>query len=388
MANSRIRILHAIPGLRRTGGISVWLRSVMQQADPHRFQFDFLPKIYAGHELGVSIEEEVLQHGGAIHRCPAMRGRIPYGGGLRRVLSRDYRIVHQHNICEGSVLLEAWRANVSHRIAHVHNDVTSSLSKGVLPGRWLRRMQVVLARRFATRGFACSDLVGRNYFGESWGQDRRWELLFYGIDFDRFHLLESRDAIRTDLQIPRDRFVIGNVGRLQSQKNHPFLLRVFAEACRTLPNLHLLLIGDGPDRAAIVRQIDVLGVAARVTLAGARGDVPRLLLGGMDLFFLPSLYEGLPIALLEAQAAGLHCLISNVISNQTDVVPHLIHRLPLSDSAATWAQCLVQLATAPVPPSLRGDALRIMRDSPFSIQQSAKQLLDRYEEMAGHSDVH
>jgi hypothetical protein len=131
--------------------------------------------------------------------------------------------------------------------------------------------------------------------------------------------------------------VVGHVGRFEAQKNHTFLLRVAAEYLKRAPETIFLLVGDGPLRNDIEGEARKLGIAGQICFAGVRKDVPALMRGVMDVFVLPSLFEGLPLVLLEAQAAGLPCMLSDNIAEESDVVPLLIHRESLASSAACWA---------------------------------------------------
>jgi glycosyltransferase involved in cell wall biosynthesis len=143
--------------------------------------------------------------------------------------------------------------------------------------------------------------------------------------------------MRRSLQIPADAVVIGHVGRFTESKNHDFWVSVAADIARLEPRAYFLLIGDGPMRPTVESLVRRVGLKARTKLLGSRPDVPELLLGAMDIMLFPSLYEGLPLALIEAQAAGLPCIISDNISPETDVIPELICRLPL-DSQAAWTK--------------------------------------------------
>ena len=170
-----------------------------------------------------------------------------------------------------------------------------------------------------------------------------WRVLHCGIDlspFDREFV--DRDRVRGELGIQNDAFVVGHVGRFHVQKNHAFLLDVAAEAARIEPRFRLLLVGKGELRAAVEAKAMRLGLLNRVTFAGSRGDVPRLMLGAMDAFVLPSLFEGLPIVGIKAQASGLPIVLSDAITPEIDIIPHLVKRLPLGAPAAEWAKALLR----------------------------------------------
>jgi len=167
-------------------------------------------------------------------------------------------------------------------------------------------------------------------------------VLHCGIDLRPFLELPPRDKVRASLGVAPDEIVIGHVCRLDTPKNQNFRIEVAAEASRRLSRLRVLLIGEGPDRPLIEERTRALGLASRTTLLGSRADVPRLL-SAMDVFVLPSLWEGLPLTVIEAQAAGLPCLISDCISSETDVAPGIVHRLPLAAGAQIWGEALTTL---------------------------------------------
>lgn len=188
--------------------------------------------------------------------------------------------------------------------------------------------------------FACSDLAAKWMFPQR--RITKSGVLFVpnAIDTARFRFQESgRINAREALKL-KDRFVLGNVGRFVYQKNHPFLLRVFAGVAGRIPNAVLLLIGDGEDEEAVRAQAKALGIADRVIFYGKSDDVPPLL-WAMDVFLLPSHFEGLPVSAIEAQAAGLRCLLSNQISTQCKITEGLSF-LPISDPSV-WVEAVMEL---------------------------------------------
>ena len=243
-------------------------------------------------------------------------------------------------------------------------------------------MYLVLCKRWihrhATTGLAASREAALALFGESWEDDPRWTLLYCGIDLDPFRSQPDRDEVRRELRLPVGAIVVGHVGRFDEQKNHDFLIDIASAMARRSADIYYLLLGDGPLRERIRRKAERAGIADRVIFAGVRADVPRVMLGAMDLLFMPSHHEGLPLVLIEAQAAGLPCVISSVISPETDVVGHLIRRLPLSLSADEWAGealnmlKLAQLKPGPTPVSA-------VVDSQFNILRCISSLKAVYE---------
>ena len=166
--------------------------------------------------------------------------------------------------------------------------------------------------------------------------------------------------------------VLGHVGNLHAPKNHSFLAAIAACAGRRRPDVRVLCVGGGP----LVEQVRTLFEKAgvRAIFTGPRSDIPRLL-RAMDVFVFPSLYEGLPLAVVEAQAAGLPCVVSDEVTREVDVVPGLIHWLPLAAGAEAWADTALEAARRPAQ-AVGG--LRAMRQSPFSVETSFAEMRSIY----------
>ena len=232
-------------------------------------------------------------------------------------------------------------------------------------------------RHYATAGLAASGKAAAALFGLEWQADPRWRVLYYGIDLSPFREGADRREIRAELTIPEDAFVIGHVGSFTEQKNHAFLVEIAAEVVRRRPDARLLLVGDGPLRPDIERKVAELGLTGKVIFAGLRADVPRLMLGAMDVFLLPSLYEGLPVVGMEAQAAGLPFLVSDAVTGELDVVGPLLRRLSLSQPAPAWAEAVLAVRDSS-PAISRSEALAMMEKSPFDVTGSVSALAEVY----------
>jgi glycosyltransferase involved in cell wall biosynthesis len=172
--------------------------------------------------------------------------------------------------------------------------------------------------------------------------------------------------------------VIGHVGRFAEQKNHVFLLEIAAEVAKREPKMRLLLLGEGSLRSDIEQKVLEMGLSDRVIFAGTRPDVPEIMGSIIDVFLFPSLYEGLPLVLLEAQAAGLPCIFSDAIAEETDTVKPLLQRLSLSQPPLDWAHAV--LAQQNLPSAItQFDALSLVETSPFNIETSVKKLESIYQ---------
>jgi glycosyltransferase involved in cell wall biosynthesis len=364
-------VLHVVGGMNR-GGVETWLLNVMRRLSRDDVAIDLMVHT----DERAAYDEEVVALGATIHRNPHMKEPGRYGLRLRQVLSgsRRYDVVHSHvHHFSGIVLAAAMLWRVPVRIAHSHNDT------GVVDrnrSRWRRaylQLTKQLIRRCATDGFACSDEAGRALFGERWTEDGRWHRLYYGVDTTVYARHSDRDRVRAELALPADASVMIHVGRFDVQKNHSFLIDVLAATVRQRENAFLVMVGSGLLEQSVAERAEALGVQDHVRFCGSRADVARLL-GAADAFVFPSLYEGLPLSCLEAQAAGLPVIMSDTITREVIVVADRVSRVPLGDAAA-WAHATVKAFT--VPPRSR-DAALALSGSPFDIAVSAETLLESY----------
>lgn len=189
-----------------------------------------------------------------------------------------------------------------------------------------------LIKRYATDLFACGEEAGRWMFGTD-----DFKVIRNCIDVDAYAFDRVvREDARRELGISADAPVVGHVGRFDAVKNHSFLLDVFAELLKEMPNAVLLLAGDGSLRPEMEDKARKLGIGGSVKFLGIRSDVPRLM-QAMDCFVMPSLYEGLPMVLVEAQATGLPCLISDGIPRDCDIANGSVERESLDSGTEDWA---------------------------------------------------
>jgi glycosyltransferase involved in cell wall biosynthesis len=201
----------------------------------------------------------------------------------------------------------------------------------------------------------------------------------YGIELEPFRSAFDRQQVRAELGIPENAFVVGHVGRFHRQKNHVQLVEIAAELVRRDADVHVLVVGDGPLRSAIERRVAARHLSDRVTFAGRRSDIARLMLAAMDVFLLPSLYEGLPVVLLETQAAGLRSVISDTITDEIDVVPGLICRCRLSQPASAWADSVLEGRHA-CRDDARRRGLAQLESGPWNIEVSVRHLERFYDQ--------
>ncbi|MEO1186390.1 MAG: glycosyltransferase [Cyanobacteria bacterium J06636_27] len=192
-----------------------------------------------------------------------------------------------------------------------------------------------------------------------------------------FHQSVNSREVRTELGIPDNAFVVGHVGRFYKQKNHEFLLKIFAEILNREPQAYLLLLGEGSLRENIEQQAVEMGISNRVIFAGVRADVPRLMIGAMDVFILPSFHEGLPVVSIETQAAALPLILSDVITNELEKVAPLVQQISLSQPAPVWADAAVAVRDSTIKVT-QTDSLAVLENSEFDIDYSIELLTKTY----------
>jgi glycosyltransferase involved in cell wall biosynthesis len=354
------------------------LLHTLRRTDPTRFQWDFL--LHAS-EAG-ALAPSVRDLGAKILLFPSPHRIIPYCARLAELTAvlRGYDVIHSHVAHFSSVVLGlAARAGVRARVAHSHSDRRLAESRA---GR-ARRVCLAAARRairrFATAGLAASRPAAASLFGTAWEDDPRWRVLHYGRDLEDFRQPPDPAGARRELGIQGPGPVIAQVGRFVEAKNHAFWLLVAEQIARREPASRFLFIGDGPLRLEIERLAVRLGLAGRIIFAGVRSDVPRCLMGAVDVLLFPSLWEGLPLAVLEAQAAGIPVVASPAVPEEAVVIKSLVRRLDLAAPLAAWAQTV--LAAVRQGRLEQSRAVAMMARSTFSMERSAATLAAFHEEL-------
>ena len=368
-----VRILHVV-GRMNPGGVETWLMNILRNIDRKRYRMDFLvhtdqPGVY---------DEEIRALGSRLIPCLHHRRPLAYARTFLSILRRHgpYDLVHSHvHLFSGYVLQLARRVGVPIRISHSHND-TSRQRRGPVD-RLYRVMMRRWLRDHSTERLACSRQAATALYGEATEAERLWRVISYGRDLSPFRLPVDKSSVRAELGILEQAFVVGHVGSCTEQKNHLLWIEVAGEIARRDPNARFLLIGDGKLRPTIEKRAEQLNLSDKVVFARTRTDVPRLMLGATDCFFFPSLWEGLGLALIEAQAAGLPCVVADVVPREADVVMPLLRRLSLSSPVESWADAILEFREVARPLD-RSAALALVEQSPFNIQSGLEQLESIY----------
>ena len=320
-----------------SGGIESFLCNVLTQIDLSRLEVDIVAA-----SLGESIFTKQLQGRGVrFFELSGSQRNIPENHRQFRKMARERRwdVLHL-NAFHGlslAYLKIAKEEDVPVRIAHSHNtalrrSLTRPLKLAV--HRWAKRRYT----RYATALWACSQNAADFLFDGQALKERGFQFIPNGIDVERFRFdPDVRAKVRAGLGV-ENCLVVGNVGRLCSQKNQTFLLDVFAEVLKSCPDSRLLLVGEGEDRPALEDKARRLGVADKVIFYDTTDHVERLL-WAMDVFAFPSLFEGLGIAAVEAQAAGLPVVCSENVPEEASATDQ-VQVIPLPKGTSTWATAM------------------------------------------------
>ncbi|MEQ5801958.1 glycosyltransferase [Halomonas sp. H10-9-1] len=359
------RVLQFVPGFF-SGGIESLLMGLLRCMDNSRLQFDFLVDT----QEALPEFEEIRSAGGRVFQLGRfLDAPFRYQREVGRILdtySEEYLAVHCHTVIRAlPILLAARRRGIRKRILHSHTDSLQG-SRQALIAPAISAATAPLATDF----WACSDAAGRFFFGRRAFKVFRNTIRTSQFAFDS----DDRSRVRLRLGIDSCDLVIGHTGRFTFQKNHDWLIRVFASLHAQCPNTRLLLVGEGPLKAEMRSLTEALGVADAVCFVGLQSDVAAYL-SAMDVFFLPSHYEGFCISLLEAQANGLPCLAADVIQDDVQVTP-LVRTCSLDEPLEHWTDALMGLADR--KQDRKGSNVEIIRTAGFDTALQLEQLIDMY----------
>ena len=344
------------------GGLETMLMNYYRNIDRDKVQFDFL----VHRNFVTDYDREIESLGGRIYRLPRLN---PLDIGYLKKLDsffadhKEYRIVHSHLDCMSGIPLKYAAKNGIHvRIAHAHNSSQTKDYKYLAKKVFMRSIP-----KYATELFACGHEAGKWMFGSI-----EFTVLNNAIDAERYAYDEKkRKEIRAELNIPENALVIGHVGRFAPPKNHTFIVDLFDRITKMRNDSVLLLVGDGDLKAGIEEKVKKLGLSDKVVFTGLRSDVDRLL-QAMDVFLFPSVYEGLPLSIIEAQAAGLPCLISDKVPDECRITD-CVQQLSLDDPIEIWIQAVLNAGGTE-----RKETLTLIRNAGYDIKTNAVKLQDYY----------
>lgn len=327
-----IRILHVVATMDRAG-LETMIMNLYRFIDRSQVQFDFVVHEETGH-----YEPEIRALGGYIYRAPRYVGynHFSYKKWWQNFFmdQKEYQIVHGHLDSTAGIYLGVARSFGLTTIAHSHNTASDKGIKALI--KLILRPSL---RRNSDYKFACSKAAGYWLFGKKINVSDKFYVIRNAIDINHFEFNESARADKRSEFGLGTAFVVGHIGRFSKQKNHNFLIDIFLEIKKLKPDARLILVGDGPLLQEVQTKVQQLKLDNDVLFTGVRDDISDLL-SVMDTFLFPSLYEGLGIVAVEAQATGLSCYLSDVIPNEVKC-SELVSFISLKKSAKWWAHEIV-----------------------------------------------
>ena len=372
-----IRVLQVVTSMNR-GGLETMIMNYYRKIDKTRVQFDFLEH----RDFKSDYTDEILSMGGNIYKVPRQN---PLSSSYKKALKdffeehKEYKIVHSHIDCmSADPLAAAKRAGIETRIAHSHNSNQTKDLKYPL--------KMICKKRIpneATDLFACGKSAGEFMY-----DGKPFTIMNNAIDteayaFDMDNRIELRKEILEGTGLSSDALIVGHVGRLEPQKNHDFLIDIFSEIKKLHEDSILVLAGTGSLESRLKNKVDKLGLKDSVQFLGIRDDIPKLLMA-MDVFLFPSLFEGLPLTVVEAEASGLPIIMSDVITEETVLTDKVI-RMSLLKGKKEWANEVISVYENVTQNGTEENAKERIAsrhkviDGGFDIESNAAWLMDFYE---------
>lgn len=365
-----MRVLQVVTHMNR-GGLETMLMNYYRHIDKNKIQFDFLT--HRPESETKDYDDEIRALGGRIYHMPPLN---PFNPHYFKMLDQffeehsEYKIVHAHLDCmSGYPLRIAKKHGVPVRIAHAH---TTLIDKNIK--KYIKLFSKKRISSVATILFACGKEAGSWMFAGD-----KFQILNNAIDVREYVFdVNKRLKVRNEFGLEDDEFIIGHVGNFTEAKNHEFILNLIEEVSKETTKIKFVLVGDGERRTQYQRIAHELKIDDKVIFTGKRQDVSSLM-QGFDLFIFPSIYEGLPVTLVEAQASGLPCLVSQNVTREISITENI--RFLSLEYIEEWKQEIVKLSRERFPRKNMG---KMIIEKNFDIKNNAKWLEEFYIETAGN----
>lgn len=363
MGKRPFRVLQVVTVMNR-GGTETMLMNHYRALDKSKVQFDFL--VHTKNEG--AYDKEILAMGGKIFRAMPIRpwNYIQYFHWLSSFFKdhgQDYIAVHAHiQENSGFALHYAHKADIKHRL------MTSHIAPHGIDYKFpFRYFANLYAKQNVTERLACGIAAGKHLY-----KAKEFQVMHNAIDTDAFIFNRIiRERKRRELGIATDDLLIGHVGRFNPQKNHKFLIQILAKAIEHNKKIKGAFVGDGFLKDEIKQQISSLGISDSILFLGSRADVNELL-QAFDIFLMPSLYEGLPVSVIEAQASGLPCVLSDTIDKDCDISGN-VQFLSLTQPIEVWCTALYKITNI-----LRQNMKKKIIDAGYDVHENLHVLLPLY----------
>jgi len=359
-----MKILHIVSNISLRSGIMSVLMSYYRNMNTKNFSFEFL--FFDDREI--TYKDEIEKLGGKVHKIEYKRNYLKLFVEVNKFIKNhisEYQIIHLHEIGLMSALIGIKNKDTK-IIAHAHATKFSEHRINAIRNRIISITRKITPDYF----FACSQDAGKAIFGNKFKKNGC--VLNNAIDLSKFHEdLDERKKIRNQLNIS-NKYVVGHVGNFNQQKNHSFLIDVFNELQKKNKDVTLLLVGDGEKREEILKKCQNLGIDDKVIYLGIRNDINKIM-NCFDCFVLPSMYEGLGIVLIEAQATGIPCVFSDVVPNEANILTKNNKKLSLNESPEVWANVILNLKK-----EIKYKNHEVISKSGYNIKNEAKKLEKLY----------
>lgn len=360
-----VKVLYFVDRMLK-GGIQSLVIEIVRNINKEKVQIDFL-LLDDGKEY--ELENTLKDLGCKIYKLNGIWVNTPidffkYIKALDKFFKEhnDYDVVHLHSSSKNyMVLKKAKKYKIPVRIAHSHNIdfQTKNLVK-----KFIGNIFKISLKKYSTDYFACSKIAGEWLFEKKIVNSKKFHVIHNAIDYNKFKFNgEKRKKVRKELNIKDDENIIGHVGRFSEQKNHEFLIDIFNEIYKKNNNYKLLLIGTGDKEALIKEKIKNLNLEKRVIFLGFKEDVSDYY-NVMDLFLLPSKFEGLPVTLVEAQANGLTIFTSKKVVTEEAKLCDNLYFIELSKNAEEWAEEILNKKLS------RNNSFQVFKDNKYFIEDT------------------
>lgn len=361
-----IRVLQVFALMNR-GGAETMIMNLYRNIDRTKVQFDFIVHT----NKACAYDDEIKNLGGKIYRVPRYNGKnhLQYKRAWNKFFQEhpEYKIIHGHVRSTAAIYLRIAKKYGLITIAHSHSTSSGNGFSAIV-----KKVLQYPIRYTADYLFACSKSAGEWLFGKKACKGDNFFVFKNAIDAKKFiYNKEIRERKRKELHI-ENKFVIGHIGRFHLSKNHTFLIDVFKEIYDRNENSVLVLVGDGELRSSIEKKVNDLRLSGSVIFTGVRSDVPQLL-QAMDVFVFPSLYEGLPVTVVEAQAAGLPCFVTEAIPREAYLTDH-VYSISYKQSAKHWANEILKYYIL----FKRKNSLSQIKSQGYDVLSTAKAIEDFY----------
>lgn len=366
--NEKVKVLYFVDRMLR-GGIQTFVIENMKHMNRDKIQIDYL---LLDDGVDYELEDTLREMGSNVYKLKGvwLRKITDYKNYFKKIDDffkehHDYKVVHLHSSSKNFyVLKDAKKYGIPVRIAHSHNIGFQSKSKAQI---MLGNICKPLLKHYATHYFACSEIAGEWLFGKKEVEKGNVKVIHNAVDLDKYKFNEEkRNEIRKELGI-QDKLVIGHVGRFTAQKNHTFLIDIFNEIHKVNKDAVLMLVGTGEKEKEIRDKVEQLNLTENVLFMGFKNNVNEYM-WAMDLFVFPSLFEGLGLVLIEAQATGMRCFTSKDVVPLEAAVTPLLEYIILDDNKEVWANEILNSL------KIRVNKFKEIKDKGYDINDTGSQL--------------